>query len=477
MKRIFPCYRIFLVLFAFVSMSLNGVMAESENQNKSESLAPLNTPFEMPQLQHPTFPNHSVSIVKFGAINDGKTLNTNSIQLAINACAQAGGGRVIVPSGKWLTTPLELKSNVELHLEENSEVIFTDEKKYYFVESVDSQVKPGRQNYAPELRDAAHPKSPISATDCQNIAITGPGKLDGQGLGWWPLLPQFWQNTQKQYPKSVYDHAWEGLDPQKKYERPQMLQSYRCRNLLLEGFTIVNSPFWTINPIACENVIVRNLRVRASGAKPNTWSPNTDGINPESCKNVLIENCDVDTGDDSIAIKSGLDEAGRQRGLPCENIVIRNCRVRRIAIGSEMSGGVRNVFIRDCEMSDEPISAWIHIKTRRGRGGVVENIWVENLSGGPCSSAVINLDMEYWTNYVPAPFEPVSERTPQFRNFHFKNITSNHPTQKARAIFINGLPEMPMESITFENIQISSQEGMLCNNARNIVWKNVVLKQ
>lgn len=444
-----------------------------------EPIKPIEAPFKMPQLQRPTFPNRSWSVADFSAVGNGRTLNTNAIQRAIDTCSQAGGGRVIVPSGRWLTVPIELKSGVDLHLEAGAELVFTDEKKHYFPDPTSPRKGDGKnrlsgQSYAPEMANAFLPKPLISASGCRNIAITGPGKLDGQGLGWWPLHQGWWEARQREYPQAVHDHAWQGLDASGKYERPPMIHPVNCRNVLLEGFTISNGPFWMIHPLACENLIVRKVTVRSAGPARNPHSPNTDGINPESCKNVLIEDCDIDTGDDSVAIKSGLDEAGRKRGLPSQNIVIRHCRLRRIAIGSEMSGGVRNVLIQDCDVSG--MSSCIHIKSRRGRGGIVENIWVQDLRSGVCNSAVLQLDMEYWTQYIPAPLEPVSERTPKFRNIHFKNITSDRPSPTGRAIYLNGLPEMPMENLTFENIDIASQGGMVCHNARKITFKKVTLR-
>jgi polygalacturonase len=253
-----------------------------------------------------------------------------------------------------------------------------------------------------------------------------------------------------------------------------MFRPLFCKNLLLEDVTFCNSPFWTVNPVGCENVIIRNIKVKAKASAEHPDSPNTDGINPESCKNVLIENCQIDTGDDSFAIKSGMDEEGRKRGMPSENIVIRNCFGRRVAVGSEMSGGVRNVYIHDCVFSDDE-HYQLHIKTRRGRGGIVENVWMENLTLKTPSVQIIRVDMEYWTHKVPAPVEPLSERTPKFRNLHFKNITALASTSDS-AIFINGLAEMPIENLTFENIRINSKTGIYCRNANNISFKKIELK-
>ena len=206
---------------------------------------------------------------------------------------------------------------------------------------------------------------------------------------------------------------------------------------------------------------------KASNEEPDT--PNTDGINPESCKNVLIENCIIDTGDDSFAIKSGMDEEGRKRGIASENIVIRNCTGSTIAIGSEMSGGVRNVFFHDLTLTEH-----FRIKTRRGRGGVVENIWVQDIQFNSLKRGLINIDMEYYTHRVPAPYEPVSERTPRIRNIFIKNIKAKKNISEF-AIFINGLPEMPVENVIVENAELSAKVGIICNNTNGATFKNISL--
>jgi polygalacturonase len=433
-------------------------------KNRPQKIAPIKAPFKMPELICPVFQDKDFNIKDFGAVEGGKVLNEWNVQKAIDACNTAGGGRVIIPAGKWFSTPIILKSNVNIHLEEGAELIFTFDKKYFFPD--ESSLKAG---------DLSKPISPISGYKCENIAITGKGILNGNGMGWWPLHPVWWPKNKEAFGNEIFEQAWAGLDKtSKKHMRPQMFRPLFCKNLLLEDVTFCNSPFWTVNPVGCENVIIRNIKVKAKASAEHPDSPNTDGINPESCKNVLIENCQIDTGDDSFAIKSGMDEEGRKRGMPSENIVIRNCFGRRVAVGSEMSGGVRNVYIHDCVFSDDE-HYQLHIKTRRGRGGIVENVWMENLTLKTPSVQIIRVDMEYWTHKVPAPVEPLSERTPKFRNLHFKNITALASTSDS-AIFINGLAEMPIENLTFENIRINSKTGIYCRNANNISFKKIELK-
>lgn len=463
------------ILLSFVLVLV--ISCSTDKYISNEIIQPINAPFEMPELHRPVFRKKVYNISRFGAVNDGKTLNKTAINDAIKTCSSEGGGTVLVPSGKWLTVPIELKSNVNLHLVEGAEVIFTYEKFYYFPDSL------SRVN-----GDLTRPLSPIYARDAENIAITGSGTLDGQGIGWWPLQEKWWSNHKKFHSKEFYESVWEGInknlvytnDPREYMEdqsnygderpvaiRPSMFKPVNCKNILLEGFTIKNSPMWTINPLLCENIIIRHLNILASTGYENHHTPNTDGINPESSRNVLIEYCSIITGDDSYAIKSGLDEAGRIRGVPSENIVIRHNKNRRISIGSEMSGGVRNVYVYDCEVVGM-VNRAIHIKTVRGRGGVVENLWFENISFDTVKENAIYLNMFYGDREE----EPVSERTPVFRNFSFKNISGNY---SERPIAVMAIPEMPADSLLFEKINIPSELGIICHNGQNIVFKDVFL--
>jgi polygalacturonase len=464
-------------------------------QTEFKEIEPITAPFDMPQLQRPVFPDRTFHIMDFGAIGDGETLNITAFADAINACSNSGGGKVIVPGGTWLTVPIELKSNVNLHLEEGATILFTYDKIWYFPDSL-SRVH----------GDLRNPVSPIHARNAENIAITGTGILDGHGIGWWPLQESWWNRNKKFYGQEFYDEVWEGINTnisnpgdvtahmelQAYYGgvrpvaiRPNMLKPVNCNNILLEGFTIQNSPMWTINPVMCENIIIRKVTIRTLTGNEFHDSPNTDGIVPESSKNVLIEYCDIFTGDDSYAIKSGIDEAGRIRNIPSENIVIRHSKNKRISIGSEMSGGVRNVYIHDCKVTGGMNRA-IHIKTRRGRGGIVENIWFENIHSDTVKESTVLINMLYGERpfafdfsginanpYDPESIEDVSERIPVFRNIHFKNITCKYA---GAPIAIFGLQEIPPESITFENIEITARRGIIINYSKNVQMKNVKLK-
>ena len=436
-----------------------------------EPIEPINAPFEMVQPTRPEFPDQSFNIVDYEAVADSVTLNTDAFARAINACSETGGGKVIVPSGIWLTGPIELKSNINLYLQEGAEIRFTTGKKNYFLKPA-NRPKGFIPEYHPEYLSPEQTPIPlISAYDCSNIAITGKGTINGQGMGWWPLQPRWWSRSKDELGQELYEKAYEGLELGQRYTRPFTIEPTRCHNVLIEGITVVNGPFHMVHPLMCENVIIRGLKILASAPTSGKDTPNTDGINPESCKNVLIEHCKVYTGDDSFAIKSGKNEVGRRRGKPCENVVIRHCQGRRIAIGSEMSGGVRNVFVDDCTLSGGNNSV-IHIKTQRGRGGVVENIWMQNIKAGPVQKYVIKLDMEYYAQGgLP---ETISERTPKFQNLHFKNIKNKNGKKiSAVAILVNGLSEMPIENISFDSISISSKKGIVCRNVRGIEFRDM----
>ena len=385
-------------------------------------------PFEMPELEPPSFPDRTVNIRDYGAVGDGKTMNTRAFASAIAACAKAGGGRVLVPAGVWLTGPIHLKSNINLHLAKETEVRFSTRFEDYLPKVFTRWEGTEMENYSPL----------IYANNCTNIAITGDGVFNGQGKPWWDK------------------------EMRKKIHRPSFIQPINCRNVLLEGFSIGSGPMWTIHPVYCENVIIRKVKVETSG-------PNNDGINPDSCKNVLIEDCYISTGDDCISIKSGRDEDGWRVGRSCENIVIRHCRMKNghgaVVIGSEMSGDVRNVFVRDCLF--DGTERGIRIKSRRGRGGVVENIWFQDIKMGRIKNEAIRLNMLYGCGKAPA-----SKKPPIFRNIHIRNVTCQ---QADTAVEIIGLPEKPIENITLENISISAEKGLSCTDIKGLKLINVAI--
>lgn len=446
----------------------------------------------LPVIKQPVFKKDTFSIVQFGAKADGLTLNTQSINNAIDACSKKGGGVVLVPEGLWLTGPVTMKSNVNLHVKRAAVLQFTDDfNQYPLVEG----------NYE-GLRSARN-QSPISGTNLENIAITGSGIIDGNGAAWhMGYRDRF---TEAQWKKKIAaggsvsadGSRWfpsektrrghetknngiltEGktlkdFEAVKDYLRPNMIVFTGCKTVLLEGITFQNSPAWCIHPLLCENLTLRNVIAK----NPET-APNGDGLDLESCKNVLVEGCTFDVGDDGICIKSGRDEEGRKRGVPTENTIIRNNVVYHahggVVIGSEMSGGARNIFVENCSFigSDKGL----RFKTARGRGGIVENIYIRNIAMRNIVEEAIFFDMYYFTK-PPAGVQadavpPVTEATPQFRNFYISNVVCNGAS---KGIFMRGLPEMHVKNVQLSNIILKVKKGIELIESSDIVLNNIQL--
>jgi polygalacturonase len=394
------------------------------------------------------------NVTDYGAANDGKTLSTLAIQKTIDACAAAGGGKVIFPAGKYLTGPLFLRNNIEVEIGSGATLLFDDNISQTPVidgswEGIERKV------YA----------SLFTGHNLENVSVTGRGKLDGQGKTWWAAYLQTVKVREKFGITDREPENPEGSDL--KYPRPRVINLYNCKNVLISGITIINSPAWTIHPVYCSNVIIKDISI----IQPYD-SPNTDGINPESCNNVRITGCFIDCGDDCITLKSGYNEHGRKKGIPCENIVISGCTFSHgrsaIGIGSEMSGGVRNVTISNCVF--QGTLRGLRLKTGRPRGGVVENIRasdiiMENIREG------ISIDM-YYESGSDKPL-PVTEETPHFRNIRFSNITG---TNIKEAINISGLPEAPVQDLELYDIYFESEKGVKCQFANNLVFRNVTVK-
>ena len=468
---------------------LLGLQVHAQKQNYSFN--------NLPQVKETKFKNDTLSILKFGAKSDGATLNTRSINDAITACNKSGGGVVVIPEGLWLTGPIVLKSNVNLHLKKNALLLFSkDFDQYKLVE--------GDWEGIPQMRN----QSPISASGAENIAITGFGIVDGNGDAWrmvkkdkltesqWKRLVasggsvdsagRMWYPSEKTVKGAAMKNPGaiapgktaEFYDSVKDYLRPNLLVLTRCKQVLLEGVTFQNSPAWNLHPLMCEDLVVRNVYV-----KTPWYAQNGDGIDLESCRNVLIEGSTFDVGDDGICIKSGRDGEGRKRGLPTENVVIRNSTVYHahggFVIGSEMSGGANNIFIYDCSFIGTDIG--LRFKTTRGRGGVVEKIYANNIVMKDIVGEAILFDMYYMAKDPivlvgenrEAPkvkLLPVTEETPVFRDFHMSNIVCDGAS---KAVFIRGLPEMSISDIYLENMVIQAKEGIDIQEAKNVGFKNV----
>jgi polygalacturonase len=362
------------------------------------------------------------NVREHGALGDGETLDTPAIQAAVDACAKSGGGTVLVPAGTYHTGAIFFRDNITLLVDAGATLLGSENPTDYPVirsrwEGVE------RETYAPL----------ITGSGLANIAVTGRGTIDGRGAFWWAL------------------HRAKSLA----YPRPRLIAFAECTNVLIAGVTLTRSPSWTVNPVRCENVTVDKVTITNPAD-----SPNTDGINPDSCRNVHISNCHIDVGDDCIAIKSGIEAAGRENLSPCENVTITNCTMVHghggVVIGSEMSGSVRNVAISNCVFVGT--DRGIRVKSRRGRGGVVEDIRVTNIvMRDVLCPFTMNLYYHIGVKGNSAIADkrpaPVNAGTPSFRHIHFSHI-SVRGAQFAAA-FLYGLPEMPIADVSFDDVSIS----------------------
>ncbi|WP_079241489.1 glycoside hydrolase family 28 protein [Chryseobacterium indologenes] len=461
-----------------------------------------NIEFTMPQVAETSFPANTVSIIQFGGVSGGNVKNTQAFKKAIDDLSKKGGGKLIVPRGMWLTGPIELKSNINLYVEEGAFIIFSKDKNDYPLVDVSF-----------EGLNTTRCQSPISAKNATNIAITGKGVIDGSGDAWRAIkkskvAESEWKEIVKSggilssdgktwYPSESYKKGFESsssfnvpdkiskdeLNTVKDFLRPVMVSLVGCDKVLLDGPTFQNSPAWNLHPLMCSNLILRNLTVR------NPWfSQNGDGVDLESCKNVLIYDNTFDVGDDAICIKSGKNEDGRKRGMPTENVIIKNNIVYHghggFVVGSEMSGGARNIHVSDCTFIGTDIG--LRFKTTRGRGGIVENIYIKNIDMINIPTQTIGFNMFYEGsspvledgqkqegNKTPEKVYPVTEETPIFRNIFFKNINA---VNSYEAITLFGLSEMNLKNIVIEDSKFDTKKGLTIVDADGIQLKNVTLK-
>ncbi|MBA4411194.1 MAG: glycoside hydrolase, partial [Odoribacter sp.] len=424
---------------------------------------------------------------------------TQAFADAINTVSQKGGGRVIIPRGIWLTGPISLKSNIELHTETGALIIFSTDKSLYPLVETNFE---GFNTY--------RCMSPINGRNLENIAITGKGIFDGSGDAWRSvkkekLTESQWkklvasggivsENGKNWYPSQQFidgEKVAEMNVPRslktrtefekvKDFLRPVMVSLISCKKVLIDGPTFQNSPAWNIHPLMCEDFTLRNTSVR------NPWySQNGDGIDIESCKNSIIHDCSFDVGDDAICIKSGKDQEGRDRKMPNENLIVKNCIVFHghggVTVGSEMSGGVRNLHVSNCTFIGTDVG--LRFKSNRGRGGVVENIYISNIEmmNIPTQAISFNLyysgrsaseDMEAGVEGQVPALLPVTEETPQFKNIFISNVNCKGAFQ---GILLQGLPEMNLENIGLENIRMEAVHGMTCSDATGVKIKNLTL--
>ncbi|MBF4490949.1 glycoside hydrolase family 28 protein [Flavobacterium sp. MR2016-29] len=485
--------------FFALTIVMTGLCTDSFAQNSKSDETYKNIEFKMAKVKEPIIPKNTVNITDFGAVNGGYVLNTKAFSDAIEAVSKKGGGKVIIPPGVWLTGPIILKSNIELHAETGSLIKFSPDKSLYpIIETSFEGLNTWRCI------------SPIYGKNLENVAFTGNGVWDGSGEVWRQvkkskLTESQWKkiiasggvlNDKKEswYPSETFMKASVGADQNVRLDlktkeefeaihdflRPVMVSIQNSKRVLFDGPVFQNSPAWNIHPLMVEDLIVRNVTVR------NPWySQNGDGLDVESCKNVVIENSSFDVGDDAICIKSGKDKDGRDRGVPCENIIVKNNIVYHghggVTVGSEMSGGVKNLHVSNCTFMGTDVG--LRFKSTRGRGGVVENIFISDIFMTDIPSQAISFDLYYGGKSIAETLAeggskvanklmPVNEETPQFKNILIKNITIAGAYQ---AVFLQGLPEMNLENIEISNLTAKAENGFSIIDANGIKISNAKL--
>ena len=457
--------------------------------------------FVMPDISLPAIPDRTCSVLDFGACNDGTALATEAIQKAIDQTNEKGGGTVIIPAGVYVTGPLVLKSNIRLHVEQGALVVFSPDFSLYPI--LDASF---------EGLDTRRCQSPVSAFNAENIAITGKGSFNGSGDAWRPVKKakltdsQWKQKIQSGGVLSDDGKVWyptegakyavglcidqnvpEGVSTEEEWEfihaflRPVMLNFIGCKNILLEGVCFENSPAWNLHPLLCENVVLNNLTVR------NPWySQNGDGVDVESCKNVLVKDCSFDVGDDAICMKSGKNESGRRRGIPTENVIVDGCTVYHghggFVVGSEMSGGIKNIAVSNCLFIGTDVG--LRFKSTRGRGGIVENIFINNVNMADIPNEALLFDLFYGGKgageetdeeiaaRMGAMVPAVTEETPQFRDITIENVICRNAK---RPVYFNGLPEMPIRNVTLKHVRMTGGSNSCFNQIENLTIEDVLI--
>lgn len=456
-----------------------------------------NLPFKMERVARPVIPDLRVSVKDFGGVGDGVTLNTEAFAKAMKHLSDKGGGHLDVPAGIWLTGPIEILSNCDLHVTPNAVIIFDPDRDLYpIIQTVF------------EGLDTRRCESPVHAEGARNISITGGGVLDGSGEAWrmvkkskltdgeWRKLVASGGIVSRDgriwYPDEGFEKATmfsnmnvpsadlteEQWNEIKSFLRPNMVSLRSCENVLLEDCSFQNSPCWNVHPLMCKNLIVNRVNIRNP-----YYSQNGDAIDVDSCENVLITNSTFDAGDDGICIKSGKDADGRRRARPCKNLIVDNCTVFHghggFTVGSEMSGGVENIKVSNCRFLGTDVG--LRFKSTRGRGGVVKNIYISDIYMKDILADAILFDLFYGgksaveaaaekDETINVPAVPVDETTPAFRDIYINNVCCNGAS---RAMLFNGLPEMPVTNINVSDCTITADEGITLRNSQDITFKNV----
>ena len=406
-------------------------------------------PFELPTGA--SIPDRSVSIVDFGAIPGGQVKNTQAFAAAIDHLSALGGGRVEIPSGQWLTGPIRLKSKIELHTQPDTVVVFSSDREDYLPAVL--TLFEGVRCYTFSAQ--------LYAESCHDIAVTGKGTFDGRGYEWWYLaviregVEDLYAAGEAQRPveQRVYDTDEQGI-------RPGLLHFIDCRNVTIEDATFTFSPFWTVHPAWCENIIVRGITVK----NPWAYAPNTDACNLEGCSRGLIDGVYADTGDDAVCLKSGRDRDGRTVGRPCENIVVRNVVAFRshggITVGSETSGGIRNILVENCDFQKSLIGIWI--KTSHERGNVIENIEYHNIRMGHLRDHAVCITMGY---YVDGNKEGPKPNMPTIRNISIEGVQCEGA---ATAVLLEGVSGHPLQDVSLKDVRCKSDKPFSARHVENL---------
>lgn len=449
-----------LVLVLLLSLVFLSFKTDKSNVTIKEVV--VEAPFEMPAIKTPDFSNcKKLSIVDFGAIKGDKEKTSRAINKAIDKANKMGGGIVVIPEGEWLTAKIHFKSNVNLHLNKGAILLFSEDPKDYLPAVQSTWEGYECMNYSPL----------IYAYQCKNIAITGEGELKAKMDVWkeWFKRPKgHMESLKRLYYLASYNKQIEErqMVNDTAHLRPQFIQFNRCENILMDGVSITNSPFWTIHPFLSKNIILRNLKVYAHGH-------NNDGVDPEMSQNMLIENCVFDQGDDAIAIKSGCGKGAWLLNTPSKNIVMRNCTVKNghqlVAIGSELSGGVENVFIDKCTVVDgAKLNHLLFIKTNERRGGYVKNIYMSNIVAGKIDQGILGIETDVlyqWRDLVPT----IERRLTPIKNVYLENVKATDVKFISRVL---GQKELPVENVVLKNVHADLIQGNIHENLLNFEKKD-----
>ncbi len=401
-------------------------------------------------VAEPRFPEAVFDIREYGAAEGGDVSNTEAFRRAVADCHTAGGGRVLVPAGEWLTGPISLLGRVDLHLEKNAKILFSTDPAEYLPPVFTRWEGVECYNYSPL----------IYAIDAEDIAVTGEGKFLGGGEAWWG-----WKENQVNNAWRVYNAEHEGVPVAERVYgdghclRPSFFQPIRCKRVLIEDAVFENGPMWTLHPVYCEDVTVRNVTVHTEG-------PNTDGLNPDSCDRVMIEGCSFSTGDDCIALNSGINEDGRRVARPCRNIIVRDCVTYSghggMVIGSAVSGGVENVYVSGLKCIGTQRA--IRLKSMRGRGGYIRNVHIGNVAAAGIPGDIVLLTMHYNTK-----MKPNTEMPSEFRNIVIRDVRGD---AHGAAVRIRGIPESPLQNVRFVNLDLRGNSGLVCEDAKDLTIIN-----